>query len=351
MGVVRNQYLFLGTRISFLLKLVFFVFIWSLPSVASQTRMALVIGNAAYDNLSRLENPVRDAQDIAETLSSLGFRVYLATDAEHVKTRAAIALFSQKASKADVTFIYYAGHGQVKNGDTHVFGTDFDQSTDAAISFNSIAAQFKDNQGQIIWVFDSCSDIGVDPLSIGNQAGEQALMPAGLQPLSVNLRANDIAVFASAPGKAAYDGQGNHSVFSGALLDELIRPNTPIETVFRNVRTEVFKNSDAYQLPVSHSTLLSPIILAPEGERDNGFAAAFFDQETNLQNDGFARKPVLQNLASGFGVDGRPIRLNLNEIRQKAKLCKSLQSPLPAECLRLVTDLQLYLRNIEAGTN
>jgi hypothetical protein len=38
-------------------------------------KFALVIGNGAYANLSRLNNPANDANDMAAALSELGFAV------------------------------------------------------------------------------------------------------------------------------------------------------------------------------------------------------------------------------------------------------------------------------------
>ena len=44
-------------------------------------RLALVVGNSAYENVSPLINPANDATDIAQKLKSLGFEVLLATNA------------------------------------------------------------------------------------------------------------------------------------------------------------------------------------------------------------------------------------------------------------------------------
>src|SRR5690349_22859053 len=40
---------------------------------AAEKRVALVIGNSAYQNVTRLDNPRNDAALMAETLSALGF--------------------------------------------------------------------------------------------------------------------------------------------------------------------------------------------------------------------------------------------------------------------------------------
>src|ERR1700761_2831704 len=40
---------------------------------AAEKRVALVIGNSAYQNVSPLDNPVKDARLMADTLASVGF--------------------------------------------------------------------------------------------------------------------------------------------------------------------------------------------------------------------------------------------------------------------------------------
>ena len=53
------------------------------PSTASapERRVALVIGNSAYQYTAPLKNPANDAQDIARVLKELQFQVLLRTDA------------------------------------------------------------------------------------------------------------------------------------------------------------------------------------------------------------------------------------------------------------------------------
>jgi hypothetical protein len=46
--------------------------LWTGPA-AAEKRVALVVGNSAYQNITRLDNPRNDATLMAETLSSLGF--------------------------------------------------------------------------------------------------------------------------------------------------------------------------------------------------------------------------------------------------------------------------------------
>ena len=43
-------------------------------------RIALVIGNSAYENVPKLDNPRNDSADLATALTSVGFEVMLHTD-------------------------------------------------------------------------------------------------------------------------------------------------------------------------------------------------------------------------------------------------------------------------------
>src|SRR5665647_1775415 len=45
----------------------------SASPAAAEKRIALVVGNSAYQNITRLDNPRNDATLMADTLSSLGF--------------------------------------------------------------------------------------------------------------------------------------------------------------------------------------------------------------------------------------------------------------------------------------
>jgi uncharacterized caspase-like protein len=46
----------------------------------AETRVALVIGNGAYQNVPRLPNPPNDAADVAAALRGSGFDAILAVD-------------------------------------------------------------------------------------------------------------------------------------------------------------------------------------------------------------------------------------------------------------------------------
>ena len=85
------------------------------PSLARATsasqgrRIALVIGNSAYRNVVRLNNPQNDARAIGASLENIGFdRITIVT---RDKLREALKTFADDARNADWAMICYAGHG------------------------------------------------------------------------------------------------------------------------------------------------------------------------------------------------------------------------------------------------
>ena len=91
----------------------------------AEKRVALVIGNAAYQNVPRLPNPVNDGNTIATTLKNAGFDV---VDSRHdlpaSETRRALRDFADRARDADIAVVYYAGHGIEVDGGNYLIPID-----------------------------------------------------------------------------------------------------------------------------------------------------------------------------------------------------------------------------------
>src|SRR5436309_14882785 len=76
----------------------------------AEKRVALVIGNSAYKNVTRLTNPVNDAAAVVGMFKNAGFdEVVSRLDLNVVEMRRALREFGNKARDADIAVIYYAG--------------------------------------------------------------------------------------------------------------------------------------------------------------------------------------------------------------------------------------------------
>src|ERR1700690_2211187 len=80
-------------------------------SAATQTKVALIIGNGAYKGVPELANPTNDATAVAGAFLRLGFSVRLVTDASYDEMRRALLEFSRKARDSEIAIVFFAGHG------------------------------------------------------------------------------------------------------------------------------------------------------------------------------------------------------------------------------------------------
>src|SRR5262249_32756816 len=90
----------------------------------AERRVALVIGNSAYQHSAPLGNPTNDAQDLADTLGRLGFEVILAKDLDKRGMEQSFSRFARLAQDADVAMFYYAGHAMQYGGENFLVPID-----------------------------------------------------------------------------------------------------------------------------------------------------------------------------------------------------------------------------------
>src|SRR3954467_12176309 len=95
-----------------------------LSQARAAERVALVIGNSAYEQLPRLANPVNDAADVSQSLERLGFKVTTVKDAGFEKFRLALREFGRAAAGAEIAVVFYAGHGMEVAGENWLLPVD-----------------------------------------------------------------------------------------------------------------------------------------------------------------------------------------------------------------------------------
>ncbi|HEY0049769.1 MAG TPA: caspase family protein, partial [Pyrinomonadaceae bacterium] len=77
-----------------------------------QKRLALVIGNGAYQHVASLKNPVNDAMDITKALDELGFEVISGVNQNKAQMKKLIREFGDKLMiQKGVGLFFFAGHG------------------------------------------------------------------------------------------------------------------------------------------------------------------------------------------------------------------------------------------------
>jgi hypothetical protein len=215
-----------------------------------RTAHALVIGNGAYPGSGRLDNPVNDANAISQKLRSMGFTVTTVTDANRQRLVQSMAQFRRTAASADISLLYYAGHGVQIFGTNYILPTDVDQTDPAqatiqGVSLNSVVENFLPGKTKLVFL-DACRDNAL-------QRTNDRSVSKGLAPISA--AEGTLISYATKDGQTAADGVGSkNSPFTQALLEHLNDPQD-IAVVLRKVRERVMKITGGKQQPWEYGSL------------------------------------------------------------------------------------------------
>jgi hypothetical protein len=110
------------------------------PATADK-RIALVVGNSAYQNVTQLDNPRNDATLMAETLSGLGFTLiggHAQLDLDKAALDTDVQNFGRQIQGADVALFYYVGHGVQVNGSNYLVPVGANPTREAGVDFQIV---------------------------------------------------------------------------------------------------------------------------------------------------------------------------------------------------------------------
>jgi len=229
----------------------------SAPAHAGK-RVALVIGNSAYQNVAALPNPANDAAAVADMLKKASFDLVIAKqDLKSQDMRRALREFTDQARGADIAVIYFAGHGLEVNGSNYVVPVDAVLERDAdvedeAVSLNRLLFAAEPASKLRLVILDACRDNPFDK-KMKRMVATRAVS-RGLVGVEAN-RPNTFIAFAAKEGSTAADGDGEHSPFTMALLKHLTTPGLDIRKAFGYVRDDVMSSTGNRQEPYTTNSL------------------------------------------------------------------------------------------------
>jgi uncharacterized caspase-like protein len=224
----------------------------------AEKRVALVLGNAAYQNVARLPNPVNDGAVIAATLKKAGFDVVEERhDLPAAETRRALRDFADRARDADIAVVYYAGHGIEVDGTNYLIPVDakLERDTDVydeAFSLDRVLLAIEPAKQLRLVILDACRD---NPFAktmkrtVASRAIGQGL--AKVEPTSPNM----LIAYSAKAGSTALDGDAKNSPFTTALAKHLTTPGLDVRRAFGFVRDEVLKTTGYRQEPFVYGSL------------------------------------------------------------------------------------------------
>jgi hypothetical protein len=206
-----------------------------LTVMKSEARVALVIGNGAYQN-APLANAQRDAGTVAKALQNLGFEVTFHRNLSQRATQRALVEFGDALDAGGVGLFYYAGHGIQHEGENYLVPTDAvlsrpDDLEVYGVEASAVLAKMEGAGNRLnIVILDACRN---DPFTRGH--GGLAMMDA---------RGTFLA-YASGAGRVATD----EGTYARALVRHMATPGAGLWHVFERVGADVESATGGAQSP------------------------------------------------------------------------------------------------------
>jgi hypothetical protein len=214
---------------------------------AAEDRVAFIIGNGGYPKSLALKNPLNDATAIEKQLSNLGFETKSYKDLKVAEVSGLRQQMESRLKRNSVLFFYYAGHGVQIDGRNYLLPVDAsvndgDKASKESLYLGDVLHAIERMRPKIaVVILDACRD---------NPFKDQKNSQAAKQGLArVDPPTSTVVFYATRPGGTAQDGDDENGVFTKALLQEIVKPEQPLEVLFRRVSNAVYKNSKGEQEP------------------------------------------------------------------------------------------------------
>jgi formylglycine-generating enzyme required for sulfatase activity len=238
----------------------------------AERRVALVVGNARYENAATLRNPRNDAGDMAELLKKLGFDVLLGLDLNEQDFAGKIEQFAQMLDDADVGLFFYAGHGLQVNERNYLVSTNARLGNPFLVASETIdlesIVRLMESKTPVNLVFlDACRN---NPLrerlerSLGAMK-RSVVLGRGLARIDVTSRDTLIA-FSAAPGQEAADGNSRNSPFTASLLRHISQPGLEVSVMLKEVTADVRRETRNSQRPQQLSDMSRTFYFVPPSQ-------------------------------------------------------------------------------------
>jgi hypothetical protein len=213
----------------------------------AEDRVAFIIGNGGYPKSLALKNPLNDATAIEKQLSGLGFETKSYKDLKVAEVAGLRQQMESRLKRNSVLFFYYAGHGVQIDGRNYLLPVDAtlndgDKASQESLYLGDVLHAIERMRPKIaVVILDACRD---------NPFKDQKNSAGAKQGLArVDPPTSTVVFYATRPGGTAQDGDQDNGVFTQALLQEMVKPEQPLEVVFRRVSTSVFKSTKSEQEP------------------------------------------------------------------------------------------------------
>ncbi|MFD1354149.1 caspase family protein, partial [Methylorubrum suomiense] len=213
----------------------------------SQKRIALVIGNAAYE-AGALATPANDAGLVAQTLQAAGFDVVGARDLDEDSLRKALRDFTDKAQSSGpdtVAFVYLAGYGLQLAGENYFVPVD--ARIPAAADVPSRALRLSDYTRQLAALLLAARVVVLDGARNAPFARTGDPLAGGLA--LTEAEPGSLIAFNASPGTVGPDEKGPYGAYATALVEMIREGGLAPAQVFDRVRLRVDETTKGAEVP------------------------------------------------------------------------------------------------------
>jgi len=257
--------------------------------------LAVVIGNDNYHEGATLKYAIKDALAVKEVFERLGYDVIYQADCDSPHCSTVMETFEKQLPGYDASIFYFAGHGFQFEGKNYL------TSTDCQISFPTKHDCYRNSihLSEILALLKKHSDkvniIIIDACRASFDRGEGAAFAP------VNAPKGTLIAFSTSPGEGAKDGGfGDHSFYTGALLQYIGRERLSVEELFKKVRKTVSHLTQGKQTPWEHTSLVGDFFFNT-GQLVHSLNIPYSDnvvKDAHYQGDGKAFGGLIEEVRS-----------------------------------------------------
>jgi len=297
--------------------------VFSRAEAAPDRRVALVVGNGAYQNVPPLINPLSDAKAVSAALKRLGFEVVEGYDLKIDGMRSLVGEFAAKLDGAKAALVFYAGHGIAVGDENFLLPTDAVLKSEAdldfrAVNVNLVLRQMQREERVNVLILDACRD---NPFAkeLARSVGKtrSTSISTGLTAIDTQASSGILIAFATDPRSVALDGtSGRNSPFTSALLKHIETPGVSISTVMDRVREDVWTTTDKKQKPWVNTSIIGEFMLNPS-------APAGGVKQAALPPAG-GGAPI--GVGAGSGIDRAQMDVKMWETAEKSNTVEDYQA-------------------------
>lgn len=217
-------------------------------------RLAYIIGNKDYQDMSVLGGSINDANLMESTLEECGFITNKFVNLKYSDFADKVYEFKYQCMRYQVGLFYYAGHGFESNGKNFLcpIDADLDSLEETNVNISNLVNEISKDRDFIGIIILDCCRIAY----INNARGAAPINP--IIPNFKNTGGTYVA-YATTSGDAAFEERGN-GLYTKLLCKHISQGNKQIEQVFKDVRKEIIEvksSNNKIQVPWEYSSLVS----------------------------------------------------------------------------------------------